>query len=133
MTMAKNDTLKTILDFILQAQRQQMHNSPSANGYSASRSPYSGRYYHFTASRISGGGNAVFPDELIINDEYVIFRKGKVIGHEEIKIRHQAVGSVYLDKKLLFADIIIETNGGRRIRANGFTRSDADKIVRLIG
>ena len=27
-----------------------------------------GAYYHFTASRITGNGNAVFPDEIIIDD-----------------------------------------------------------------
>ena len=31
--------------------------------------------YEFTASRVSGDGNAVFPDKLIITDEFVIYRK----------------------------------------------------------
>lgn len=89
-------------------------------------------YYEFTASRISGDGNAVFPDKLIITDDGVIYRKGRVIGYKEIKIRYSAIGSVSLDKHLLFADIIIETNGGQRITARGFSRSDANMIRDLL-
>ena len=89
-------------------------------------------YYEFTASRISGDGNAVFPDKLIITNDGVIYRKGRVIGYKEIKIRHSAIGSVSLDKHLLFADIIIETNGGQRITARGFSRSDANMIRDLL-
>lgn len=89
-------------------------------------------YYEFTASRISGDGNAVFPDKLIITNDGVIYRKGRVIGYKEIKIRHSAIGSVSLDKHLLFADIIIETNGGQTIVARGFSRSDASMIRDLL-
>lgn len=85
-------------------------------------------YYEFTASRVSGDGNAVFPDEIIIDDDCVIFRKPKLIGCKETKIRYRAIGSVSVDKHLFFADVIIETNGGQVIRANGFTRDDADEI-----
>ena len=75
---------------------------------------------------------AVFPDKLIITDDGVIYRKGRVIGYKEIKIRHSAIGSVSLDKHLLFADIVIETNGGQRITARGFSRSDANMIRNLL-
>lgn len=89
-------------------------------------------YYEFTACRVSGDGNAVFPDKLIITDDGVIYRKGRIIGYKEIKIRYSAIGSVSLDKHLLFADIIIETNGGQRITARGFSRSDASMIRDLL-
>ncbi|MBQ2563520.1 MAG: PH domain-containing protein [Muribaculaceae bacterium] len=89
-------------------------------------------YYEFTASRVSGDGNAMFPDKLIITDDGVIYRKGRIIGYKEIKIRHSAIGSVSLDKHLLFADIIIETNGGQKIIARGFSRSDANIIRDLL-
>ena len=90
-------------------------------------------YYEFTACRVSGDGNAVFPDKIIIDDEYVIYRKSRVIGRKDIKIRHEAVGCVTLNKHLLFADIIIETRGGQVITAHCFTRSDAEQISELIG
>jgi hypothetical protein len=87
--------------------------------------------YEFTASRVTGG-NAVFPDKIIITDEFFIYRKAKVIGYEEKKIRFAAIGSVSIDKHLLFADIIIETNGGQVIVANGFSHGDAKAIARLL-
>ena len=90
-------------------------------------------YYEFTACRVSGDGNAVFPDKIIIDDEYVIYRKSRVIGRKDIKLRHEAIGCVTLNKHLLFADIIIETRGGQVITARGFTRSDAEEIATLIG
>ena len=88
--------------------------------------------YEFTASRVSGDGNAVFPDKLIITDEYVIYRKARVIGYKETKIRLSAVGSVSVRQHLLFADIIIESKGGNVIEARGFSRSDARKIANLL-
>lgn len=88
--------------------------------------------YEFTASRVSGDGNAVFPDKLIITDEYVIYRKARVIGYKETKIRLSSVGSVSVQQHLLFADIIIESKGGNMIEARGFSRSDARKIANLL-
>ena len=88
--------------------------------------------FEFTASRVSGDGNAVFPDKLIITDEFVIYRKSRVIGYKETKIRMSAVGSVSVRQHLLFADIIIESKGGNMIEARGFSRSDARKIANLL-
>ena len=89
--------------------------------------------YEFSASRITGG-NVVFPDQLIIDDksEQVTYRKGKLIGYEETTIRFSAIGSVSRSAGLLFCDVTIETNGGVTILANGFTRSDAQQILRLL-
>jgi hypothetical protein len=39
---------------------------------------------------------------------------------------------VSIQKHLLFADIYIETRGGREIVAKGFTRSDAEEIAALV-
>ena len=88
--------------------------------------------YEFTASRVSGDGNAVFPDKLIIDDDYVIYQKSRVIGRKQIRVKQSSIGSVSIDKHVLFADIIIETNGGQRIVAHGFTRSDAQEIADLL-
>ena len=89
--------------------------------------------YEFTASRVSGDGNAVFPDKLIITDEFVIYRKSRVIGYKETKIRLSAVGSVSVRQHLLFADIIIESKGGNVIEARGFSRGEAREIADLLG
>lgn len=72
---------------------------------------------------MSGDGNAIFPDKLIIDDEYVIYRKSRVIGRKDVKLRHEAIVCVTLNKHLLFADIIIETRGWQVITARGFMRS----------
>ena len=87
----------------------------------------------FSVSRVTGG-NAVFPDEIIIDDsaEKVTFRKKKLIGYDETTIRFSSIGSVSRSAGLIFCDITIETNGGVTILANGFTRSDANAIVRLL-
>lgn len=76
----------------------------------------------------------MFPDEIIIDDEeeVVILRKPKLIGSKETKIRFGAIASIGVDKHILFADIIIETRGGREIVAHGFTRDDADRIRDLL-
>ena len=88
--------------------------------------------YEFTASRVSGDGNAVFPDKLIITDEFVIYRKARVIGYKETKIRLSAVGSVSVRQHLLFADISIESKGGNVIEARGFSRGEAREIADLL-
>ena len=64
-------------------------------------------YYKFEVWRVSGDGNAVFPDEIIIDDEeeVVIHRKPKLIGSKETKIRFGAIASVSCEKHILFADI----------------------------
>ena len=90
--------------------------------------------YEFTACRVSGDGHAVFPDEIIIDDEeeVLIYRKPRVIGCKESRVRFSAIGSVSIKKGLIFADICIETRGGREIVARGFTRSDAEEIAKLV-
>jgi len=89
--------------------------------------------YTFSASRVTGG-NAVFPDQLIIDDDAqkVTYRKKKLIGYDETTIRFSSIGSVSRSAGLLFCDVTIETNGGVTILANGFSRSDANTIVNLL-
>ncbi len=68
--------------------------------------------YKFSASHITGG-NVVFPDKLEIDDEKVTFYKARLIGYATTIIQRNNIGSVSLKAGLLFADIIIETNGGQ--------------------
>ncbi len=74
-------------------------------------------YHHYTASRIAGNGNTVFPDEIIIEDDCVTYRKGQIVGYKETKINVAAIGCVSVKAGLLFADVIIETKGGLTIHA----------------
>ena len=91
-------------------------------------------HYRFEANRISGDDNVLFPDVIIIDDEeeYLIYRKSKVIGCKETRVRLGSIVSVSCEKHLLFADLYIETRGGREIVARGFTRDDANRIVKLL-
>ena len=88
--------------------------------------------YVFQASRISGDGNALFPDKLIIDDEKVTYYKGKLIGYDQSVIMREGIGSVSIRQHVLFGDVVIESKGSQIIHAEGFTRSDAKKILRLL-
>ncbi len=87
--------------------------------------------YKFSASRVTGG-NVIFPDKLEIDDERVTFYKARLIGYNTTIIQRSNIGSVSLKAGLLFADIVIETNGGQITVANGFSRSDAKNIQQLL-
>ena len=89
-------------------------------------------HYHFTANRITGAANAVFPDEIIIDGDIVTYRKGQLVGYKETRINIAAIGCVSIKARFLFADVIIETKGGMTIRARGFTRGDSSSISRLL-
>jgi hypothetical protein len=58
--------------------------------------------------------------------------KPLVIGCKESSVKFGAIGSISIQKGLLFADIYIETRGGREVVARGFSRSDAEKIASLL-
>lgn len=86
----------------------------------------------FSAVRISKSDNLIFPDRLIIDDDKVVFYKGKLIGYDTTTILRENIGGVSIDADILFADIRIETAGGQRIVAEGFTKGDAKKIQKLL-
>ena len=85
----------------------------------------------FQACRISRKDNILFPDELIIDTraECVTYRKFRMIGCDSTRVKFASIASVSMQKNILFADIIIETRGGGRIIAEGFSFFDAERIV----
>ena len=86
----------------------------------------------FIASRISSGENAIFPDKIEIDKNKVTYYKGTVVGYRSTVIQRRKIASVRIDAGLLFADIIIESFGGRPIVAHGFLKSDAKRIMALL-
>ena len=86
----------------------------------------------FVASRISGNDNAVFPDRIEIDAVNVTYFKGTIIGYRSTVIARTNIACVHIGSGLLFADVIIETTGGKEIRAAGFKKSDARAIVALL-
>lgn len=86
----------------------------------------------FIASRWSGDDNAVFPDRIELDDSKVLYYKGTLIGYHKSVIDRESIASVHLRSGLLFADVVIESSGGREIVARGFAKSDARKILEIL-
>lgn len=86
----------------------------------------------FVASRLSGNDNSIFPDKLEIDAVNVIYYKGTVIGYRSTVITRANIASVHIGTGLIFADIVIETTGGKEIRVSGFKKSDARAIMALL-
>lgn len=88
----------------------------------------------FVASRISGDDNVIFPDRIEIDDISgdVTYYKGTLIGYRQTFIVHANIASVHISSGLFFADVIIESIGGKQVRASGFKKRDAREIVDLL-
>lgn len=88
----------------------------------------------YEASRISGNDNIVFPDRLEIDDENgnITFFKGTLVGYRQSFLARNNVASVRIASGLLFADIIVESTGGKEIRACGLRKRDAREIMELL-
>ena len=86
----------------------------------------------FVASRLSGNDNSIFPDKLEIDAVNVTYYKGTVIGYRSTVIARANIASVHIGSGLLFADIVIETTGGKEIRVSGFKKRDAQAIMALL-
>ncbi|MBR3488354.1 MAG: hypothetical protein IKH33_03450 [Bacteroidales bacterium] len=88
----------------------------------------------YVASRISGNDNVVFPDRLEIDDENgnVTYFKGTIVGYRQAFIAKANISSVRIAAGLLFADIIIESTGGKEVRACGFSKRNAREIMELL-
>lgn len=84
----------------------------------------------FQAIRITSG-NLLFPDKIIISDDYVTIYKNKLIGSKKSVINRASIGSITINTSI-FATIVIETKGGERYESNGFSRSAAHKIQEIL-
>lgn len=87
---------------------------------------------HFKAKRISGETNLLFPKEMIITGDKVTILQRQIIGYKTTDIDIDNIASVSVNAGLLFSDVIIETYGGMLFRVDGFSRSDASEIIRLL-
>lgn len=86
----------------------------------------------FIANRISANHNILFPDRIDVDDDRVVYYKGALIGYQTTVIQRTSISSVRLLSNILFADIIIESSGGRRIEINGLTKSDAREVYNML-
>ena len=85
----------------------------------------------FTASRLSDN-NGLFPDRLEINANNVTHFKGTLVGYRSTVIARANIASVNIGSGLFFADVTIESMGGKNIEASGFTKADARTIFGLL-
>jgi energy-converting hydrogenase Eha subunit A len=86
----------------------------------------------FKAKRISCETNLLFPEEIIITGDKVTILQRQIIGYQSTDIDIANISSVSVNAGLLFSDVIIETYGGMLFRVEGFSRSDASAIIRLL-
>ena len=85
----------------------------------------------FTAHRLSSD-NTLFPDRLEIDTLNVTYYKGNVFGYQSTVITKNNIASVSIGSGIFFADVIIESIGGKRTVASGFKKSEAKQIVNLL-
>lgn len=86
----------------------------------------------FTASRISADHNMLFPDRLDIEDDRIVYYKGALIGYQSITIPRSSIASVRLNSNIIFADVIIESCGGKKIEITGLSKRNAMEIYNLL-
>ena len=85
----------------------------------------------YIANRLSNQ-NLLFPDRISIYDNRIVYYKGAIIGYQTTVIPRECISSVRLISNILFADIIIESSGGRRVEINGLSKSDAHEIYEYL-
>ena len=88
--------------------------------------------YTFTAHRISQDDNVLFPDIVEIGSDRVLLTKCYVFGHRTNTILLCNIASVTLREGIFFVDVRIETTGGATYWSEGFRKSDARKIEKLL-
>ena len=74
----------------------------------------------------------MFPDRIDIDPVNVTFYKATPIGYKSTVIPRNNVASVSILSRILFADVVLETLGGKRVVANGFKKDDARSILGLL-
>lgn len=86
----------------------------------------------FVAHRISHEDNVLYPDIVEIDYDMVLITKCYVFGHRTNTILFNNIASVSLREGIFFADVRIETTGGTTFWSEGFRKSDARKIEKLL-
>ena len=86
----------------------------------------------FTAKRISADDNLLFPDRIEIDGDRVIVYKNALIGYSSSVLHRSNIASVKLSTGLFFADVYIESFGGRIFEVNGLSNRDARRVYQLL-
>ena len=84
----------------------------------------------YSACRVSGAANVLFPDKIEIDASNITFYKGAILGYQRSVVPRKKIACVRVVARVLFADIYLETVGGLQIRLSGFSLADAQNIQR---
>lgn len=85
----------------------------------------------FESHRLSKG-NLVFTDIIEIDGGFLHYERMYLVGRKSVTIPMSSITSVYLNLGILFTDVVIETAGGRKVVASGFTKCDAKEIRQIL-
>lgn len=85
----------------------------------------------FTSCRLTNG-NIVFPITVTIDDHYLYYSKGFVIGRSRVAIPLSGIASVQLVNRIIFSDLVVETRGGGSLPLTGFTHADAWQMYQIL-
>lgn len=85
----------------------------------------------YTASRFSAG-NLLFPDKMMVSEHEITFIDRKWIGSDTLSISFYQIEAVELLAGLFFVQINVISDGGVRIEARGFHKSDGWEIKKLL-
>jgi hypothetical protein len=86
----------------------------------------------FKASRLSRG-NHLFPAQVAISSTSLTLYRPQWIGKFEESIHMAHIASIKIDTHFLFADITVETSGGKDpVICHGHLKTDAVEIKRII-
>ncbi len=86
----------------------------------------------YIANRVSSKNNIIFPDKLEIDSDNVIYYKAAIIGYQTFVMPIRNIASVYGRFGVFFADVAIESVGGKQVVASGFSKADVREIVQLL-
>ena len=85
----------------------------------------------FRASRLSRG-NHLFPAQVVVIPTSLTLYKPQWIGKLEESIHMAHIASLTIDTHLMFADVTVETSGGRDpVICHGHTKRDAVEMKRV--
>lgn len=86
----------------------------------------------FIASRLTTG-NRIFPSKIIVDELGVTLRIPGLFSGNEKTVPYTRIASVDIMCPFIgFSTVVIETTGEGRIKAQGFTKSEATRIKELV-
>ena len=86
----------------------------------------------FRASRLSRG-NHLFPTQVAVTPNSIVHYTPELFGGREQSMHLAHIASVMIDRRLFFADVMIESSGGASpVLCHGHRKADAVEMKRLI-